>query len=104
MHHAGAAHLDPAGPFANATAWTTATEATVVDFGARFGEGKVRRPEARLRLRAEQAVREFSQRAFQMRHRDPAIDAQAFDLIKHGVVRRIGRVAAKDTDWCNHAH
>ena len=39
-----------------------------------------------------------------MRHRDPAIDAQAFDLIKHGVVRRVGRVTAKDPARCDHAH
>src|SRR5947207_8305012 len=39
-----------------------------------------------------------------MGHRDAAIDAQAFDLIEHGVVRWVRRIATKHAAWRNHAH
>src|SRR5438105_1954990 len=90
--------------FADATARTTATEATVIDFSARLSERKVGRAKARLRLWAEQAMDEFSQRAFQMRHRDSSINAQALDLKEHRIVGWIGRVATKDSAGRDHSH
>src|SRR5437868_2356438 len=47
---------------------------------------------------------EFSQRAFQMRHRDSAIDAQTLDLKEHRVVGWIRRVATKYSAGRDHSH
>src|SRR5205823_1910865 len=104
VHHARSAKFDPTRPFADATACASAIEATVIDFSARLSEWKVRGTKARLCLRPEQAMNKFRQRAFQMRHRDSAIDAQAFHLKEHRIVRRIGSISAKDSARRNHAH
>src|SRR5205085_7909785 len=104
MNHARSAKFDPSRAFADATACASAIEATVIDFSARLSEGKVRGTKARLCLGPEQAMNKLRQRAFQMRHRNSAIDAQAFHLKEHGIVRRIGSISAKDSARRNHAH
>ena len=102
MHHAGPAQLDPARPFADSTAFAAATKATVINFGARLGKGKVRWTKPRFCFGTEQSMNKFGERPFQVRHGNSAIHAETFDLIKHRIVRRVGRITAKDATRRDH--
>src|SRR6266404_5948913 len=104
MHHAGTAQLDPSRAFANAAAFAATVKATVIDFGARFREWKVRRSKTSSRFRPEQAMHKLSQRALQMSHGDSAIHAESFNLKEHRIVRGIGRVAPKDSSGRDHSY
>src|SRR5512146_3098003 len=50
VHHAGTAHFQPAGVFADAAAVALAAHAVHVELGARLGEWEVAWPEANLAL------------------------------------------------------
>src|SRR5262249_55271551 len=102
MHHPRTAQLDPARVFTNATTRAFAFEATEIELRARLSERKVRRPEARDRVRPEHSSQKLRDRTFQMRHRDAAVNAQSFNLEEHRIVRRIRRVAPKHTAGCDH--
>src|SRR6185503_10045512 len=95
VHHSRTAQLDPARVLTNTTTASLAFEATEIKFSTRLGEREVRRPKARDRVRPEHPPQKLSHCAFQVRHRDAAIDTQSFDLEKHRIVRGIGSVAAK---------
>ena len=49
-------------------------------------------------------MHKLCQRAFQMSHRDAAIDAESFDLEEHRIVSWIGRVAAEHAARRDHPH
>ena len=92
IDHARAAHLDPAAVPAH------------VDFDARFGEREERGAEADVDVVLEEAASKQPQHAFQVGHRDVAIDQQALDLVEHGVMGGVGRVGAIDASQGDDPH
>src|SRR5690242_7146923 len=104
MNHSRAAELDPAGVLADATPGAFALEATEIKLRARLGEGKVRRAKTRDRVGAKHAAQKLRHCSLQMRHRDAAIHAESLDLVEHRIVRRVGRVATKNTSGRDHAN
>src|SRR6185295_431671 len=103
MDHARSPKFDPARLLANPTARAAAFETTEIKLCTRLSKWKIRRPEPRHSLRAKHAPQKLCNRSLQMRHRDPAVNAQAFDLEEHGIVSWIRRVATKDTAGRYHA-
>ena len=103
MHHAGTAQLDPARVLTDATTTSLALEATEIKLGARLRKRKVGWAKARDRVRPEHSPQKLSHRAFQVRHRDAAVDAQSFDLKEHRIVRGIGSIATKYTSGRDHS-
>src|SRR6185369_5256298 len=104
MHHAATTQLDPTGVFADATAAALAFEATEIKLSTRFGEREIRWSKTRDRVGAKHLPEQFTDRAFQVRHRDAAVDTQSFDLKEHRIVRRIRSVASKYSSRCNHSN
>src|SRR5215213_2205439 len=102
MHHSGTAQLDPARVFTNATASALAFETTEIKLRARLGERKVRRAKARHSVWPKHPSQKLRDRALQVRHRDAAIDTQAFDLEEHRIVCGIWSVTTKHTARRDH--
>ena len=69
MHHARAQDLEPTGVLADPTAAAAAKHARDVDLGARLDEREEARPQANLRLAAEQPLGKGAQDALQVGHR-----------------------------------
>ena len=65
-----------------------------IHFCRRFRERKIARPEARLGLRPEERTREIIDGAFEVAESNVGIHREAFDLMEHVAVRRVGIVAA----------
>ena len=105
VHHPGAHHLDPTGLFADPAALALAERTGDIDFRAGLGEREEARSEARFGLFTKKLVVEDLERAFQVRERDPFIDNQSFDLMKHRRVRRVQVIMSEDAprtddaDW-----
>src|SRR6185369_9160211 len=83
---------------------TLAFETAKIKLRARLGERKVRRSKARDRVRPKHSPQKLRDRAFQVCHRDAAIDTQSFHLEEHRIVRRIGSVATKYTARRDHPY
>ena len=97
MNHARPAEFYPARVFANTTTGAAAFETTEVKLCARLCKRKIGRPETGDRLRAKHTAQKLGDRPFQVRHANPAIHAQAFNLKKHWIVGWIRRIPAKDS-------
>ena len=95
VDHAAAAELDPSRARAHRAAGAFAEHARHRELGRRLGEREERRVEARLDVGAEERVDERLDRAEQIAERDAAIDREPFDLVEHGRVAGVERVAAK---------
>src|SRR5215218_9021799 len=89
VHHAAAAPFDPA---------RAALESGVpeVELSARLGEREEARPQADLRLVAEDRLHEVVEGALEVRHREPLVDGDALELHEDGQVRRVELVGAVD--------
>src|SRR3989442_2665887 len=94
VHHAAAAHLDPAGLLAHRAARAVALPATQIDFGARLGVGEETRPEPHTRLRRKHLTREREERTLEIRERNPFADHERLDLRERRRVRQVEIVAA----------
>ena len=75
-----------------------------VHFGGRLGERKIAGPQARLCFGAEKFAREIIHGAFEIAEGDVRIHGQAFDLVEHVAVRRVGIIAAIDFARDDDAH
>ena len=94
MDHAGAAHFQPAGVFADAAALAVADGAVDGEIDARLDEGEEVAAEADLRRRAEELARDLWKHALEIGHGDVLVDRQAFELMEHPLVRGILRFIA----------
>ena len=103
MHHSGSAELDPARSAAHvaANALTFAFRAGRVDFGAGFGERKVRRTKAHALLGAEELAAEAGKHPLQMTEVNALGDEQSFDLMKLKEMARVNGVATKALPGCD---
>ncbi len=84
IHHSGTADLHPLAIMPN------------IAFDARLRERKETGAKANLKLLTKIRLPKHLQYALQVGHRHPLVDAQAFNLVEHWVVRRIGRVGPID--------
>ena len=82
VDHPAPAELDP-----------VTVRALDVELRRRLGEREVARPQARREAGPEERLRERLDRSGQVGHRDVAVDDESFDLVEHGHVRGVGRVA-----------
>src|SRR5450432_2046335 len=103
IDHAGTEEFDPAGAFALAAGSATfrgaaaaAENAGGVELHRWFGEGKITWAKAGLHRFAEELLHEVVDGAGEIAEGDVGIDCQAFDLMKHERMRRVGVVAAVD--------
>src|SRR5687767_4437556 len=101
MHHPRTAKLYPArtltrtAPSVFILPGAMTLKAREVELGRRLGEREVARAETGDGILAEQTPQPFGDCTFQMGHRDPLVDAQAFDLVEHRRVCHIRRVPPK---------
>src|SRR5438270_5279204 len=103
MDHARTEDLHPASLFADAAALAAADAALHVHLRRRLREREEARPEAR-RPSAEEPIRESREGRLQVHEADPLVDAQPFDLLEGGGVRRIEEVAPIGTARNEHAN
>src|SRR5512141_2983414 len=102
MNHPGAPELDPAGTFAWAAAFafelpgTVTSEAREIELSRRLCKREIRRAKSRPGVFAVHSFEPFGNSAFEVRHRDAFVDAQALELVEHRRVRHIWRVASID--------
>src|SRR5215469_7695212 len=96
MDHAAATQLDPSSTFAGPASRSAAYKAAKVEFSRRLGEGEVGRAKSSSQLRPEHQLDELLHGTLQVRHRDSAVDIEAFELKKHRIVCWIRSVPAKD--------
>src|SRR5947207_14100194 len=104
MDHARAAQLAPPRRFTNSAARAGTIKAAVIHLGAWLSKRKIGRAKAGFRVGTEEAMHKFGERAFQVGHRDSAVDTETLNLKEHWIVRRIRCVATKDTARSNHSH
>ena len=84
IDHASAAELDPA------------IVPVHVGLHTRLRERKERRPEANMHIFAQVAGGEHAQHALEVGHRHLPIDKQPLHLVKHWIVRCVGRIGPID--------
>ena len=100
MDHAAAEELEPAAVFAHAAAGAAAHDACELELQRRLGEREVVRAPLQRRARAEERSREILEGPLEVAHRDPLVDAEPLDLVKHrhvgGVVIAAIRLAGDD--------
>ena len=104
IDHARAEQFDPAALLAGTAALASAERAGDGDLDAGFGEGEKRRAEAGFDRRAEQRLHGVVERSLQVAEGDVGIDAEAFELMKDGRVRRVRRIVAVHLAGADDAH
>src|ERR1700722_3359680 len=94
IDHASAEQFDPARLLAHVAALAAAEHARRVHFHGRVGERKIAGSQARFYFRPEEFAHEIFDRALEIAKGDVRVDGQAFDLVKHETVRRVGIIAS----------
>lgn len=103
VDHAEATNFKPTGLLAETTAVAATAHALQVDFAARFYEGEEAWAQTGFQVRAVNGFKELIDDAFHIGHADVLIDDEAFDLVEHRRVRRIG-VATERPAGSDDAH
>jgi hypothetical protein len=94
IDHAAAQQFDPAGILALSAAFAATKDTADLDVGARFGEGKEGREEARFYGGPEQRLHGVVESTLQIAEGDVGADAEAFDLAEDGRVGCVQGIVA----------
>src|SRR5688572_8807875 len=102
VDHARSSQLNPTRVLADPATTPLALETTEIKLGARLSEREIRRSKARDSVGTKHPSQKLADSPLQMSHCDASIHTQAFNLVKHWIVGRIGSVTPKDAARSDH--